>query len=550
MRVLLATGLEEMDKDIAGELLRLNIEVVGECYYREGVLALAKNKNADVIVISSHLPGQVEILDLIKDLRMVDIRVVFLPGRRDDRTAVEMSQKAVAHGVYDIVWDTVKIKTVVNMIINPGTYAQAGIEPDETEKKAINKSGFKKGAIRAKPPKNDKNSTNTLNTEKESLFLKPEKPLILYTNQPEKLSKKHKATPYISEADTAVIYLNAHDAEIAKETIKNPVCLVLESLSMPEIIRLALKGVAVVNGNLGVETFLELIQSGQKERSMHFNKDINIISSASIETNQSSNAERIPNLYVTYSPSTGVGKTFIAVNAAMWLASKGIKTALVDLDIDKADLWHTTYMDILVVSPKTTVSSWSDSNGGLAQHPDLPMFVLPGTMVTDKMPKAEDIKNILKTLARQHDVVIADLNAMIRLSYIAVALNLAERVFLLSDLSEKCVIQTSMILSQALNVINKDRMCLVVNKIRPKQMYLPKDISNMFGFPNLSEVPEDVKLVNWCLKKKKYPVLTKSAVGESLRKCFGEELKRFSPIYESKRSIFSLFRKGETSNVD
>jgi len=563
MRILLATGLEEIDRDIVGELKRRDIDIVGECYYREGILALAKDKNADIVVISPHLPGHTEILDLIKELRLADIRVVFLPGRHDDRAAVEMSRKAVAHGVYDILWDKVKVKTVVNVIINPSTYAQAGIEPDEetTEGRIIRAK--KTGLFKRRNSKENNNKDINTNMskdrsiEKEKPAVTQEKPsarqMQVYTNQPEMLSKKYKVTPYITEADTAVIFSgNTRDAETAKETIINPACLVLEnnSLSTPEVIRLALKGVAVVYDDSGAEIFLEHIQknhvAGQEDQTKRYNKDVflNIASNTGTELIKDvKNGEIIPNLFVTYSPSNGVGKTFVAVNSAMWLASKGVKTALVDLDVDKADLWHTTYMDALVGSPRTTVSTWNGSDNVLARHPELPMFVLPGTTVASRIPEAEDVKDILKSLAGQFDVVITDLNNMIRLSHIAAALKLARKIFLLSDLSEKCVIQTSMILSQALKIADIDRMSLVVNKIRPKQLYKPKDIANMFGFPGLSEVPEDVKLVNYCLKKKRYPVLTKSAVGESLRKLFSQELEEFLQADHrlSKRSLVFHF---------
>ena len=240
----------------------------------------------------------------------------------------------------------------------------------------------------------------------------------------------------------------------------------------------------------------------------------------------------LPNLIASYSPSTSVGKTFVAVNAAAWLAAKGVRTALVDLDPDKADLWHTTYMDAFG-PPQVTVSNWFDVAGDplehVARHPELPgLAVVPGTTVVGgRLPDAGEVAEILRALAAGFEIVVADLNAMIRLSHIAAALKLAGKVFLLSDLSEKCVAQTSMIFAQASNVVGRGKMSLVVNKAKRGQIYRPKDVAKMFGFPEFSEIPVDTKLVNWCLKKRKFPVFTKSQAGEALGRCFEKELGGF-----------------------
>ncbi len=130
MRVLIATGLEELDGIISGELSSRDIDVVGECYYREGLLSLTKERGADVVVLSPHLPGQADTVDLVRELRMAGLRVIFLPGRRDDGKAVALARKAVSLGVYDIVWDPVSPAAVINRVLNPATLAEAGVEPE------------------------------------------------------------------------------------------------------------------------------------------------------------------------------------------------------------------------------------------------------------------------------------------------------------------------------------------------------------------------------------------------------------------------------------
>lgn len=125
----MATGIEEIDTGIASELKKSGIDVAGECYYREALLSLAQQKRSDVIVVSPHLPGEKDFLELVKDLRMAGFRLILLPGCRDDDEAVTLARRAAALGVYDILWDPVSPESVVQRILKPATLAEAGVEP-------------------------------------------------------------------------------------------------------------------------------------------------------------------------------------------------------------------------------------------------------------------------------------------------------------------------------------------------------------------------------------------------------------------------------------
>lgn len=131
MRVLLATGVEDLDREICALLEQRGIEVIGECGYREGIFSLLQDRKADVVVVSPKLSGTLDIASAIYSLRREkNVRVILLPGRRDDPEADGIAKKAVSWGVYDLVWDLVTPAGVVHRILAPATLADVGIDPD------------------------------------------------------------------------------------------------------------------------------------------------------------------------------------------------------------------------------------------------------------------------------------------------------------------------------------------------------------------------------------------------------------------------------------
>jgi len=129
-RVVLATGVEQLDIETEKVIQRSNHTIVGKAYYREGVKIVSSDNKATVVVLSPQLPGSTDLLSVIKELRLDGTRVVLLPGSREDDEAVNLVRRAVALGVYDIVWDLVSPIEIAEKIDNAGTLKDVGVEPD------------------------------------------------------------------------------------------------------------------------------------------------------------------------------------------------------------------------------------------------------------------------------------------------------------------------------------------------------------------------------------------------------------------------------------
>lgn len=129
-RVVLATGVEQLDIETEKVIQRSNHTIVGKAYYREGVKIVSSDNKATVVVLSPQLPGSTDLLSVIKELRLDGTRVVLLPGSREDDEAVNLVRRAVALGVYDVVWDLVSPREIAEKIDNAGTLKDVGVEPD------------------------------------------------------------------------------------------------------------------------------------------------------------------------------------------------------------------------------------------------------------------------------------------------------------------------------------------------------------------------------------------------------------------------------------
>ncbi|MDI6710440.1 MAG: AAA family ATPase [Bacillota bacterium] len=247
----------------------------------------------------------------------------------------------------------------------------------------------------------------------------------------------------------------------------------------------------------------------------------------------------------SYSSAGGVGKTFLAVNAAARLAQCGRRVVLVDLDWDYGDVWTVTHMT-LKGPPQVTVANWfevaADPVEYLAVHPRLVnLYVLPSRTVYSGRPlEANHVRRLIEELCGRFDAVILDLGPDSSLPHIAAALSSADTVLLVSTQEEGRIDKLRMFVRQAMDVcgIEKARLKLVINRVAPGYARSPKDVAKQLEMTEFRTVPEDPRAVRRSERKKTFPVLTKTAAGKALVVCLDDFLGDLIPAASSNNRSF------------
>jgi hypothetical protein len=197
-KVLLATGVEPLDKEIARALAENRVEVAGEGYYLEGILPCCEQKQAGVVVVSPELEGSASLEETILTLRHsnMDIRCVVLPGPEDLEDSFVLASRifVTGAGVYDFVFSSpsskgskVNVGQVVERVLYPATFADAetvlaknGIPPSKNvddgkrgaaKEETANASEKKRGLFDRLMPKQ---GTRSVDEEDSGTFVVPE----------------------------------------------------------------------------------------------------------------------------------------------------------------------------------------------------------------------------------------------------------------------------------------------------------------------------------------------------------------------------------------
>lgn len=205
------------------------------------------------------------------------------------------------------------------------------------------------------------------------------------------------------------------------------------------------------------------------------------------------NNKKFPGIIVSvHGAKGGVGKTTISANIAVGLSLLGLKTVIVDLDVENGNL-----ASVLHVSGSRTIKDWVKGNvhedeKSLLVH-ESGLSVLQGLVMPAEasLITAEVTERILSRLARRFDVVVAD-TGTVEIDPMIVAMKMSEKCYIVADYDLTRAPNILNLLNDARMLgIDLDKMKLILNNVPDKRPARQQDLLNNIPIQFLTEIRQD-----------------------------------------------------------
>lgn len=156
-KILYAINQKETEDEISAQIKDFAVPIAA-VQYKEAVLSALANYDADILLILESLPGTLDFLTLLKNVRIQNpnVRIICILNEREDKQDPMLSS-LVALGIYDIInQNRISITDIVSYIQYPRTFRDASVyyngvpagliekpeEPEEPEEKPSTPGGF------------------------------------------------------------------------------------------------------------------------------------------------------------------------------------------------------------------------------------------------------------------------------------------------------------------------------------------------------------------------------------------------------------------------
>lgn len=229
-------------------------------------------------------------------------------------------------------------------------------------------------------------------------------------------------------------------------------------------------------------------------------------------------------IWACVSGKGGVGKSTVALCAAVELGRRGKTVALVDADAGVRNLdmmlgvENRIVFDLLDVMEET--ATLKQATIEMKQYAGVSLISAAQTQEQDAFPEGA-FESILKKLRKQYDYVIVDCPTGIG-SIVRSALACCDEAILVTT-PDNVAIRDADHMAGILSRIGRAHPCLIVNRVpmhlrTSGEVYDGKTISQTLDASFLGEVPED-EAVYRCMLRQTPPTESEGAASDALKQC-------------------------------
>lgn len=283
-----------------------------------------------------------------------------------------------------------------------------------------------------------------------------------------------------------------------------------EFLDFIEDINLSSIGCAaiIITDNVSVDLVNRAAQHGIRQvidisvGNEEFCNSLNKIVKNERKFSQTINVERKTRsrVYAFFSGKGGVGKTTICTNTAVYLATQGKKTLLIDLDLQFGD----ADMALDIIPNETIVDLVRDTNGisidnltsCCSTHTSgLSVLASPSSPELAEYVQANHTKTIIDVARNYFEYIIVDCGCALT-DPIITALEASDDIFVVNDVNILSLKRAKLCFNVLQQINQQDKIKLLINKNVKKNNVKISDFENLLNTEAYAVISSDLKTVN------------------------------------------------------
>lgn len=205
-------------------------------------------------------------------------------------------------------------------------------------------------------------------------------------------------------------------------------------------------------------------------------------------------------VYAFFSGKGGVGKTTVCSNTAIYLASQGKKTLLVDLDLQFGD----ADMALDINPNETIVDLVRDTNGisidnltscSATHASGLSVLASPSSPELAEYVQSGHVKSILDVARNYYEYILLDCGCSLT-DPVITALESSDDIFMVNDVNILSLKRAKLCQNVLQQINQQDKIKVIINKNVKKNNVKIEDFENLLGLDAYAVISNDIKTVN------------------------------------------------------